>query len=54
MTHTDIYDQVSGMACRRDCEPMEPRGQGKYADLARRGFLCNAIASSRERSRRGN
>ena len=41
----DIIPQARGMACRCGCGSMEPVGQ-KGADLARRGFLCNAIAGT--------
>src|SRR5450759_542612 len=45
MKPTEIFPQALGMACRCDCGSMEPAGQ-KDADLARRGFLCNAIAGT--------
>jgi carbonic anhydrase len=46
MKPRDIYDQGLRVACRCDCGLMKPRGQEKGADLARRGFLCNAIAGA--------
>ena len=45
MKPTDIILQARGMACRCGCGSMEPVGQ-KGADLARRGFLCKAIAGT--------
>src|SRR5262245_50112393 len=46
MKPTDISAQAVGMACCCDCGSMEPASQEKDADLARRGFLCNAIAGT--------
>jgi carbonic anhydrase len=46
MKHTDISAQAVDMATRCNCGSTEPAGHHNDADLARRGFLCNAIASS--------
>ena len=46
MKPTEISAQAVSMACRCYCGSMEPRGHEKYANLARRGFLCNAIAGT--------
>ena len=46
MKPKDISPQPVGMAFRCDCGSMEPAGHKKEADLARRGFLCNAFAGT--------
>jgi len=46
MKPTEIFAQALDKACRCGCGSTEPAGHEKDADLARRGFLCNAIASS--------
>ena len=43
MKPTEIF---ADKACRCGCGSTEPVGHEKDADLARRGFLCNAIAST--------
>jgi carbonic anhydrase len=46
MKPTKIFAQVVDKACRCGCGSTEPASHEKDADLARRGFLCNAIAST--------
>ena len=43
MKPTEIF---ADKACRCGCGSTEPVGHEKDADLARRGFLCNAIAGT--------
>jgi carbonic anhydrase len=46
LKHKDISVQVAGMTCGCDRCRTEPAGHRKGADLARRRFLCNAIAGT--------
>jgi len=46
MKPTEIFAQAVDKACRCGCGSTEPAGHEKDADLARRGFLCNAIAGT--------
>jgi len=46
MKPAEIFAQVVDEACRCGCSLTEPAGHEKDADLARRGFLCNAIAGT--------
>jgi carbonic anhydrase len=46
MKPKDISAQAVDVAFRCDCGSMGPAGHAKDDDLARRGFLCNAIAST--------
>jgi carbonic anhydrase len=46
MKRTDISAQAVGMACRCGCGLIERVGHEKSADLARRSFLCSAIAGT--------
>ena len=46
MKPTEIFAQAVDKACRCGCGSTETAGHEKDADLARRGFLCNAIAGT--------
>jgi carbonic anhydrase len=46
MKPTEIFAQAVDKACRCGCGSTEPAGHEKDPDLARRGFLCNAIAGT--------
>ena len=46
MKSTDISAQAVGMACRCGCGSRERAGHEEDADLARRSFLCKAVAGA--------